>query len=172
MSTPSHEAGAVRRALFTRYTLLAFLTGAAVVAGAGTLARAQGISGWHHAMMMGASQNSADFSSQMEHGLQHLYVDLQATDAQKAQIDPMVKQAISDLQSLHAQQPAPLTQVTQALAQTPVDRSALEAARVAHLQLADQASRRLVQLVADVGDVLTPPQRKIFADHLAKMHAF
>ncbi len=44
----------------------------------------------------------------------------------------------------------------QALAQTPVDRAALETARAEHLQLADQASKRFVQLIADVGDVLTP----------------
>jgi len=47
----------------------------------------------------------------------------------------------------------------------------LEAARAQHLQLADQASKRFTQLIADVGDVLTPAQRKALADHLTKMHA-
>jgi hypothetical protein len=40
-----------------------------------------------------------------------------------------------------------------------------------HLQLADQASKRITQLIADVGDTLTPAQRQTLADHLAKMHS-
>ena len=39
-----------------------------------------------------------------------------------------------------------------------------------HLQLADQASKRLVQLIADVSDVLTPAQRDAFAAHVKQMH--
>jgi hypothetical protein len=58
----------------------------------------------------------------------------------------------------------------QALAQTTVDRGALEAARAEHLQVAEQASKRFVQLIADVGDVLTVPQRKALAEHLERMH--
>jgi hypothetical protein len=46
----------------------------------------------------------------------------------------------------------------------------LEAARVTHLQLADQASKRFVQLIADVGDVLTPAQRTALAEHLKRLH--
>jgi len=33
--------------------------------------------------------------------LKHLYVEIDATDAQKAQITPLVKQAVSDLLPLH-----------------------------------------------------------------------
>ena len=53
----------------------------------------------------------------------------------------------------------------QALEQPTVDRASLEAARAEHLQLADQASKRIVQLFGDVGDVLTPAQRKALAEH-------
>jgi len=45
----------------------------------------------------------------------------------------------------------------------------LEAARTAHLQLADQASKRALQLIADISDVLNPAQRKTLADHLSKL---
>jgi Spy/CpxP family protein refolding chaperone len=167
MTTLSPRSGAVR-SLLTRYTLIAFVAGAALATGVGVLA--QNATSMHHGLMMGAGQSPADFSAQMQHGLKHLYVDIDATDAQKAQIDPLVKQAMSDLQSLHAQMQSSQSQVTQALLQSPVDRAALEAARAAHLQLADQVSRRFVQLIADVGDVLTPPQRQAFAAHVAKMH--
>jgi hypothetical protein len=56
----------------------------------------------------------------------------------------------------------------EALEQPAVDRAALEAARVEHLQLADEASKRIVQLLGDVGDVLT--QRKELAEHLEHLH--
>ncbi len=91
--------------------------------------------------------------------LKHLYVEIDATDAQKAQITPLVKQAVNDLLPMHAQLQAAHAQAIQALTQSTVDRTALEAARVAHLQLADQASKRLTQLLADVDEVLTPAQR-------------
>jgi periplasmic protein CpxP/Spy len=167
MNTSSPLGGAVRSRL-TRYTLIAFVAGAALATGVGVLA--QSAPGMHHGMMMGGAHSPADFAAQIQHGLQHLYVDIDATDAQKAQIDPLVKQALSDLQSLHAQMQSSQSQVTQALLQSPVDRAALETARAAHLQLADQVSRRLVQLIADVDDVLTPAQRPPFAAHIAKLH--
>jgi protein CpxP len=82
-----------------------------------------------------------------------------------------VQQAVSDLLPMHAQLQAAHAQAVQALTSNTVDRSALEAARVAHLQLADQASKRLTQLLGDVDEVLTPAQRTALAAHLKQMHA-
>ena len=63
-----------------------------------------------------------------------------------------------------------VAQALETLTQPTIDRTALEGARVAHLQLADQASKRFTQLIADVGDVLTPAQRTQLAAHLRKLH--
>jgi periplasmic protein CpxP/Spy len=152
-----------------RTLLIAVAAGAALVTGVGALARTDALDAWHHMVMGGGAHGSADLAGHIDHMLQHLYVELEATDAQKAQIEPLVKQALSDLQPLHAQLKAAHEQALQAVTHTPVDRAALEAARVTHLQLADQASKRALQLIADVGDVLTPTQRTKLADHLAKM---
>jgi Spy/CpxP family protein refolding chaperone len=103
--------------------------------------------------------------------LKHFYVEVEATETQKAQIGPLVKQAVDDLLPLHAQIHATRAQAEQALTQTTVDRASLEAVRQQHLQLADQASKRLSQLIGDVGDVLTPAQRQALVAHLDKMHA-
>ena len=78
--------------------------------------------------------------------------------------------AVNDLLPMHAQLQAAHDQALHGLTQNSVDRSALEAARVAHLQLADQASKRITQLIGDVGDVLTPTQRSALATHLKKLH--
>ncbi len=172
MTTPLSTTGApsLRRLLFNRYTLAAFVAGAALAAGVGVSALGNGMSGFHHGMMMDGTHSAADVSAHVDHMLKHFYVEIDATDAQKAQIGPLVRQAVDDLMPLHSQLHAAHTHALQALTQTTVDRGSLEAARVEHLQLADRASKRITQLMADVGDVLTPPQRKALADHLEQMH--
>jgi protein CpxP len=173
MTTPLRTTtgeSSIRRLLFNRYTVIAFVAGACLALGAGTWARAQGMGACHHGMMMDGTHSAADMSAHVDHMLKHLYAEIDATDAQKAQIDPLVKQAVNDLLPLHAQLQSAHTQAMKALAQTTVDRGSLESARVEHVQLADQASKRFVQLIADVGDVLTPTQRKALADHLEHMH--
>jgi Spy/CpxP family protein refolding chaperone len=152
-------------------TLVAFVAGAALAGGiAAVAATGMGACGFHHGMMSGP-HSAADVSAHVDHMLKHLYVEIDATDAQKAQITPMVQQAVSDLLPMHAQLQAAHTQAFQALTGTSVDRTGLEAARVAVLQLTDQASKRLAQLLADVDDVLTPAQRTALAAHLRQMHA-
>jgi Spy/CpxP family protein refolding chaperone len=159
-----------RRLLFNRYTLAAFVTGAVLAGGVGASAFGSGMGGCHHGMMMDGTHSAADVSAHVDHMLKHFYVEIDATDAQKAQIAPLVKQAVDDLMPLHSQLHTAHTHATQALTETTVDRGSLEAARVEHLQLADRASKRITQLIADVGDVLTPQQRKALADHLERMH--
>ena len=157
-----------QRSMFNRMTFAVLVAGATLVGGVAALANGAGMCGWHHGMMSG-THSSADVSAHVDHMVKHLYVEIDATDAQKAQITPMVKQAVNDLLPLHAQLYAAHTQIVQGLTADPIDRAALEAARVAHIQLADQASKRLVQLIADVGDVLTPAQRNALANHLKSL---
>jgi periplasmic protein CpxP/Spy len=169
--TTSAESGNTtppRRSIFSRMTLVAFVAGAALTGGIVAVA-ATGMGGMHHGMTDG-SHSAADVTAHVDHVLKHLYVEIDASDAQKAQITPLVNQAVSDLMPMHAQLQAAHQQALQALLQNSADRTALEAARVAHLQLADQASKRLTQLLADVDDVLTPAQRTALAAHLKQMH--
>jgi protein CpxP len=154
--------------LFSRMTFAIIVAAATLVGGVAAVAGGAGACGWHHGMMSG--HNAADVSAHVDQMLKHLYVEIDATDAQKAQITPLVKQAVNDLLPLHTQLQAAHTQAIQGLTVSPVDRTALEAARVTHLQLADQASKRLVQLMADVSDLLTPAQRDALAVHLKQMH--
>jgi Spy/CpxP family protein refolding chaperone len=150
--------------------VLAFIAGAGLSAGVVALAQGAGMGAFHHGMMLSGTESPADMSAHIDHVLKHLYVEIDATDAQKAQIDPLVRQAMNELMPLHAQAKSAHTQFFQALTRTTLDRNSLEAARTAHIQLADQASKRLVQLIGDVGSVLTPTQRQALANHLQKMH--
>ena len=162
---PGGESSTLRR-FFTRHTLLAFVAGAALAAGVGASAI-----GMHHGMVASEKMTPAQVQSHVEHVLKHFYVEVDASEAQKAQIGPLVQQALSDLMPLHGQLRAGHEEALRALTRTPVDRASLESVRAQNLELADQASKRFVQLVADVDEVLTPTQRQAFVDHLSKMHA-
>ena len=155
--------------LLNRYTVIAFIAGAGLMAGIGAVAQV-GMGDMHHGMMMNASATPAEISAHVDHMLKHLYVEIDATPAQQAQIGPLVQQAVTDLLPLRPQLQADHAQFVQSLTQSSIDRNSLEAARVAHLQIADQASKRIVQLIGDVGNVLTPTQRQALATHLQQLH--
>jgi Spy/CpxP family protein refolding chaperone len=168
-SSESGNTTPLRRSIFSRMTLIAFVAGATLAGSIVAMAASGMGAGFHHGMMSGP-HSAADVSAHVDHMLKHLYVEINATDAQQAQITPLVKQAVNDLLPMHTQLEAAHGQAIQALTQNTVDRTALEAARVAHLQLADQASKRLTQLLADVDEVLTPEQRTALAAHVKGMH--
>lgn len=164
----SPEPNLTERSLFSRLTLIVLVAGATLVGGVAALGNGAAVSDWHHGMS--GTHSAADVNAHVDHMLKHLYAEIDATDAQKAQITPLVKGAVNDLLPLHTQLQAARTQAIEGLMASPVDRTALEASRVAHLQLADEASKRFVRLMADVSDVLTPEQRNAFAAHLKQMH--
>jgi periplasmic protein CpxP/Spy len=169
ISTPPTRP-APRRSLLKRATFIAFIAGGALAAGVAALASGSDFGGCHRGMMLGGTHSAADVSAHVDHVLKHLYVEIDATDAQKAQIEPLVKQAVDDLLPLQTQIQTAHAQAIAGLTQATIDRAALENARAAHLQLVDQASTRLTRLLADVGDVLTPAQRVGLAAHVKKMH--
>jgi len=154
------------RPLFKRLAALALVVGVAVTVGVTAIAHTAGGGGWHH----GRAMTAADMDAHVDAMLQHIYAEIDVTDAQKAQIDPLVKQAMSDLMPLHTQAQSAHTQFIQALTQPTLDRNSLEAAREAHMQLAEEASKRFVQLIGDVGNILTPAQRQALANHIQKLH--
>ena len=156
--------------LFNRYTVAAFVAGAGLVAGIGAVAQGAGLGAMHQGMMMNGNASPADIAAHVDHMLKHLYVEIDATPAQQAQIGPLVQQAVTDLLPLRPQFQAGHTQFVQALTQGTIDRNGMETARESQLQLADQGSKRIVQLLGDVGNVLTPAQRQSLATHLQQMH--
>jgi len=170
-SASQPPAAPARRRLIDRRTVLGFAAGIAVALGAALSAGAVAMGAWHHSSVMDGTHSVAEVNAHVDHVLKHFYVEVDATETQKAQIGPLVKQAVNDLLPLRAQVRATRAQAELALTQTSVDRAALEAVRQQHLQLAEQASKRLSQLIGDVGDVLTPAQRQSLIAHLDRMHA-
>lgn len=170
MSIPSktnHRFSFPRLSMLRRGTVVAFVAGAAMAAGVSTLAAEGGMPAWHQRGSASSPEAAAAHADKM---LARLYRAVDATAAQQALIGPLVRQALADLRPLHQQVHGLHRQALQLLAQTPIDRAALEGSRVQAMQLADQASKRIVQLVGDVGDQLTPAQRQQLVEHLSKMH--
>lgn len=140
--------------------------GAGAVGAVGATAVAQH-GGWHHGGMGMAALTSPETVDRL---LQHVYIEVGASDAQKAQLEPLLKSAAADLVALRGGLHTGHGEMLKLLTADNIDRNALEAARSEHLQAMDQASRRIVQLIGDVGDVLTPAQRQALAQRIAEHH--
>jgi Spy/CpxP family protein refolding chaperone len=100
--------------------------------------------------------------------LKHLYVEIDATDAQKQQLDPIVKQAAGDLRPLREKVQDARRRGAELLSAETIDRGAIERVRVEQIATADAASKRFTRALTDVAEVLTPPQRKKLAARLAR----
>ncbi len=147
---------------FRRITLATLLGGLAAAAGFKALAQGR----WHGRGPIDA----ADLDKHLDRMLKHFYVEIDATEEQKRRLEPIVKQAAKDLLPMRENLHAGRKQAMELLTQERIDPAAIEALRARHLQLADQASRRLTRAIAEAGEVLTPAQRKELAAHLARRH--
>ncbi len=167
-SSTSHAASRFGRTGRKVTIVAAVLGGIALTVGA--LAESSATGGFHHGGHHGAQMASAgpaDVAAHVDQLLQHIYTETGATPEQQAQIAPLVQATATDLMQLHDQFHAEHAQMLALLTTDTIDRAALENARVAQLNVLDQASKELVQLLADTAGMLTPDQRKALAEKLA-----
>lgn len=93
-----------------------------------------------------------------------------ATDDQQLQIKEIVNQAIGEISQLIDQHHANRDEMVNELINAEIDRSALERLRSSELALAEQASNRLINAIADAAEVLTPEQRIQLAELRQQFH--
>jgi periplasmic protein CpxP/Spy len=169
-STPAP--GPSRRRFFRWAAIVATAAIAALATGVGIKAYAHGWGGggWHRGGFMHGPVDPARLDQHLDRMLKHLYVEIDATEAQKQALAPIVKAAARDLLAMRDKHRSAHGQLATLLTQPTIDRAALESLRASQLALAEQASKRLAQALADVGDVLTPEQRKAIAEHIARRH--
>lgn len=105
----------------------------------------------------------AQMEQRLDRMLQHLYVEIDATDAQKQRLDPIVKQAAKDLAPLRDQVREARREGVKLLSADTIDRGAIERFRVQQIGATDAASKRFTQALGDVAEVLTPEQRRMLA---------
>ena len=162
-------APAPRRTVFNRTVIGAFFAGVIATVGLTAVAATQAIGGFQRtAMIVHAGATTPAAHAQMM--LAMLYKAVNATDAQKAQIDPLVQQAVTDITPLHDQLAAGHKQLAAVLTADVIDRNALETVRAQQMQTFDQLSKRVTLLAGDIGTVLTPAQRVQLQQHLTALH--
>ena len=157
-----------RRKFFKRAALATLVAGVAAAIGFSAYGQEGGGCGWHRTGFAAGPLDPAAVDEHLDRMLKHLYVEIDATDEQKQKLEPIVKQAAKDLLPLRDKARAARKQAVEVLTADTIDRNAIEALRAEHLQLAEQASKRLTQALSDVAEVLTPAQRKQIAERIER----
>jgi protein CpxP len=92
-----------------------------------------------------------------------------ATPEQRTRVEAILEKAFADRATFREQHKELHGEAMAALTADVVDRSRLEALRTRHLQIAEEGSRRITDVVAEVAEVLTPAQRQKLAAHARQM---
>lgn len=91
--------------------------------------------------------------------VQWMLADIDATDDQRTKISTILKAAANDLAPLRQQHMQARKSTMQLLSAPTIDRAQLESIRVQQMQLADTATKRMTQAMADAAEVLNGDQR-------------
>lgn len=112
---------------------------------------------------------------QIEKGItrvvKHVSIEIDATPEQEAKITALVTEVAKDMQPLRNTFRASGKQMHDLLLAPTIDRAAMEKIRAERLAEADAASRKLVNAVADVAEVLTPKQRTVLDERISQFKA-
>lgn len=162
------ETNQTRPATRRRWILTGSIIGAvAVLLGTTALVRAQ--MGWHHGGWRGPMSTEM-IQDRIEHGVKYVLSDIDASADQKAQVTSILQAAAKDVHGLADQHFAARDQMREILSAQTIDRARLETVRENELRLADQASKRFVEGIADAAEVLTPEQRAQLIQKMEERH--
>ncbi len=100
--------------------------------------------------------------------MEHMLDGVNANAEQRAQIKTIMQAARTDLQTQRASGKALHDQMRAAFAAPTVDARVVESLRAQQQALHDAASKRMLQAKLDVSRVLTPEQRKLVAERMAR----
>ena len=112
---------------------------------------------WAHHRHMGGDRMF--FPGPIERGVERLGWVTDASTEQKQKINAIAQKAADDIFALRAKHLEARKQVVDTLAAPSVDRAKLETLRAEQMKLAETATKRVTDAVADIADVLTPAQR-------------
>ena len=122
---------------------------------------------WHRGGMFGGPMTPAQVDDRIDRMTKHMAIELDATADQQVKIASIAKAAVGDLRPLREKALAARSQAVALLTAPTIDRTAIEKLRAEQLGLAETASKRIAQALADAAEVLNPEQRKKIADWTA-----
>lgn len=120
-------------------------------------------------MMRGAGPGMEGLPFGGDH-LQRLLEDAKVSDTQRLQIQQFADKAQEDLKALHEEGRGLHEQGLKLWAAPKLDAAAAEKLRQQMAAHHDKVSKRMMQFMLDVGNVLTPEQRATVAKQMAKHH--
>jgi len=145
------------------FKIVLFAAAALAVVG-GALAYAHGNMGMH-----GGQMSEQSIEMHLDH-VQAMLTKIGASDAQKSQIDGILKAGIADMKVAHETHDTTLRQFHELLTAPAIDRAKMEDLRAAQIKSFDESSKRLVTAIADAAEVLSPDQRAALAEEIRKHH--
>jgi periplasmic protein CpxP/Spy len=122
---------------------------------------------WHDGGVFGGPLSPAQIDDRIDRMSKHLAIELDATSDQQDKVANIAKAAVADLRPLREKAHAARAQAITLLTAPTIDRSAIERLRAEQIGLAETASKRIAQALADVAEVLSPEQRRKVADWMA-----
>ena len=106
----------------------------------------------------------------VQHRINKALSKVDATPEQHAKIDAIVKGTVSDVLALKKDPGQRREKIVAILKADTIDRAALEEIRAERLAAGETASKRIVQAVADIADVLKPEQRRELLTEWERWH--
>jgi periplasmic protein CpxP/Spy len=120
----------------------------------------------------GQSFDPAAIEDRADRMVRHLSIEVDATPDQQERLRGIVRSAVRDLLPLREKAVTSRQRGRELLTQTTIDRAAIETLRAEQIGLADQASRRVSQALADAATVLSPEQRRKIAERIDRWRSF
>ena len=161
-----HRGGGFLRGLFAGALIFGVVAGAAYVGSS----HAQGGGPGRHAMWHGQFDPETA-GKRIDAMTSFMLADIDASAEQKTKISGIAKDALKDLMPLRDQHKAARAKAVELLAAPAIDRAAMEQVRASELALAETASKRVTQAIADAAETLQPAQRAKLAEKMKQRMA-
>ncbi len=116
----------------------------------------------------GEMRDPANMEKNVERGIRHLAVEIDATAEQQAQLVELAKATAQDLHAFRDMMHGEAEELAKLLTQPTVDRAAIEAFRSEKMAELDQLTTRLADAAVKAGEILTPEQRSKIAQFVAE----
>lgn len=161
---PSGGFGA-RRLLFGAALAATFVAGG--LTGSGAIAWAADMAQGH---AMGHGMGHGDMHAMTGAHIDEMLAKLDATAEQSSRIHTILKDAMTTMGPVHQRLAGAHGEIHRLLAAPTIDRGALEQLRASRMADIDQASKVMVQAMADAAEVLSPAQREKLGAMMAQHH--
>lgn len=124
--------------------------------------------GWsgHRDRSRFANMSEADIEKRVTRMVKHLSIEIDANEDQEKMIVEIATATAKDLQPLRAEFRAAGEELATLLTAETIDRQAIENLRAERLAATDDVSKKVVNAIAQISEVLTPKQREGLSSRL------